>query len=421
MVDQFYVGSQEPTGKPIDDSKIDRVISALMSRSTERGNALGYIKVIKDPYPHILVSSKKQIHGWWRGKRECTGERMLLNPYNGCSVGCIFCYARALPGPYFKLFDREGIVTVFEDFDRVIARQIDSISVASCGYLSPVSDPFQEVNKRYMLSEKIVEVFVTRNIPIEFVTKCVVPDRVISMIAKQRHSFGQFSLSTIREELRSNLMSGGATVDQIFESMVKCATVGIPVVLRIDPVIPYLTDSEGEIRELIQRGIDSGAKHIVGSVMDVPIKIANEVFAKFKLFGVGFVYDLERLYKERIGNYLHASVDYRKRIFDRMRNLCDRLGATFALCMEYEVTGREVIGLNREFMSSRNCEGVDVPVYVRKGDRFEPSCDCDGACLRCLDARCGIEDLAMGKGVGRKDFTLKDYRRWSKGLGVRDA
>jgi len=171
----------------------------------------------------------------------------------------------------------------------------------------------------------------------------------------------------------------------------------------------------------MQRGVDSGAKHIVASVMDVPMKIAHEVFAKFKVLGVGFVYDLERLYRERIGSYLHASIDYRKRIFDRMRNLCDRLGLTFALCMEYELIAGEPIGLNREFMSSRNCEGVDVPIYVKRGDRFEPACDCDGACLLCLEARCGIADLAMGRNVGRKDFTLKDYRRWSKQLEVRNV
>ncbi len=389
-----------------------------MVKNPEKRSAIDELKVIQDPYPHILVSSKKQIHGWWPGKRECTGERMLLNPYNGCSVGCIFCYARALPGPYFRLFNEEGIVTVFEDFDKVVARQLDSVRVASCGYLSPVCDPFQEVNKRYKLSEKIVEVFVARNIPVEFVTKCIVPRSVISMISKQRHSFGQFSVSTAREELRAKLMNGGAILEELFQSMANCATAGIPVVLRIDPVIPYLTDSQSEIRELMQRGMDSGAKHIVASVMDVPTKIAHEVFAKFKVFGVGFVYDLERLYRERIGSYLHASIDYRKRIFDRMRNLCDRLGLTFALCMEYEVIGGEPIGLNREFMSSRNCEGVDVPIYVKRGDRFEPACDCDGACLWCLDARCGIADLAMGKNVGRKDFTLKDYRRWSKQLEV---
>lgn len=377
-------------------------------------------EVIREPYPHIVVSSRKELHGWWKGKRECTGERMLINPYNGCSVACIFCYARALPAQYFRLFNEKGIVTVFKDFDKVVANQLDSVRVASCGYLSPVCDPFQEVNSRYRLSEGIIRTFVERNIPIEFITKCRVPEEVIGLIKTQKHSFGQFSVSTSREDLRKKLMARGASLDDLFTSMTECAIAGIPVVLRVDPVIPFLTDSEEELRAMIVRGIDCGARHIIGSVMDIPTKIATEVFARFRRFGVGFLYDLERLYIERIDGYLHARIDYRKRIFERMRSLCDRLGVTFALCMEYEVIDGKAVGLNREFMSSVNCEGIDVPVYVKRGETFEPAASCDGACLRCVDARCGIEDLAMAKG-GRTDFYLRDYRRWSRQLEERNG
>ena len=118
------------------------------------GKQLREFEVMEEPYPHILVSSNKQLHGWWRGKRECTGERMLVNPYNGCSVGCIYCYAKALPAVYFRLFNQQGLVTVFKDFDLVVSEQLDSVSVASCGYLSPVCDPFQQLETRYRLSLK---------------------------------------------------------------------------------------------------------------------------------------------------------------------------------------------------------------------------------------------------------------------------
>jgi DNA repair photolyase len=389
--------------------------------SLKIGKDIREYEVIREPYPHILVSSRKELHGWWRGKRECTGERMLINPYNGCSVGCIFCYARALPAPYFRLFNDTGIVTVFKDFDSVIADQLESVRVASCGYLSPVCDPFQAVDSRYGLSEKIVREFVGRNIPIEFITKCVVPRSVIDLMKTQAHSFGQFSLSTPNESVRSNLMARGASVDELFSSMTGCAVSGLPVVLRIDPVIPYLTDSRNDLRQLVGKGIDSGAEHIIASVMDVPIKIAKEIFAKFKLLGVGFAYDLERIYSEQIDGYLHASVEYRKRIFDVLRNLCDTRGITFAVCMEYELVDGRPVGLNREFMSSENCEGADVPVYVKKAGRFVPAAACNGACLNCMEASCGIDDLAMGRGAGKTDFTLRDYRRWSRNLEGRDG
>ncbi|MFQ5835767.1 MAG: hypothetical protein ACE5HR_07585 [bacterium] len=206
-------------------------------------------EVIEEPQSHILVPTRKQLHGWWPGKRECTSERMLINPYNGCGIGCFYCYARAFPG-YFRSFRDYGVITVAKDFDQVVAEQLDSIDIATCGYLSPVTDPFQSLNAQYHLSEKIIKVFVERNIPIEFITKASIPG--------------------------------------------------------------------------------------------------------------------------------------------------------------------EVIGLNQEFMSSRNCEGIDIPLYKREGRKFYPAVDCAGDCLHCTDPRCGIEDLAMGRRSSKKDWRLKDYRRWSK-------
>jgi hypothetical protein len=85
------------------------------------------------------------------------------------------------------------------------------------------------------------------------------------------------------------------------------------------------------------------------------------------------------------------------------------------LCMEFEsLDEKRLKGLNREFMSSRNCEGIDVPLYVRAGDgkRFEPVPGCKGNCLRChfmeSEPVCGIPEL---KQAGA--WKLKDYRRWS--------
>jgi hypothetical protein len=68
-------------------------------------------------------------------------------------------------------------------------------------------------------------------------------------------------------------------------------------------------------------------------------------------------------------------------------------------------------------MTSDNCEGINIPIYIRKNlkDLFEPAVDCKGNCLNCTDAKCGIDDLSMGKDPNcKKDWKLSDYKRWSK-------
>ncbi len=378
-----------------------------------------------------IVETKKELHGWYPGKRECTSERMLINPYNGCSVGCFYCYARALSG-YFEIYHNDGTIFVSKDFDKIVASQLDSIDVASCGYLSPVTDPFQEIEKKFKLSEKIVQVFIERNIPIEFITKSVVPESVIELIKNQKHSFGQVSILTDDENLRKILAPGGATTEELFNNISRLSKNNIFAVCRIDPIFPYITDKKETLKKIIARAIDSGAKHIIASVLDLPVKIYDWIVKNIKkYFGTGIYYEYKQLYIEKIG-YINAKIDYRKKIFDFLRNECDKKNITFALCMEYELTNEDsnvaaqfieqketktIKGLNKEFMSSTNCEGIDIPVYIRKGEKFQPATECVGNCLNCTNAKCGIDDLAMGRASNtKKDFKLKDYKRWSKDI-----
>ncbi|MCM8783919.1 MAG: hypothetical protein NC818_03995 [Candidatus Omnitrophica bacterium] len=371
-------------------------------------------KVIRQPFPHVLIKTNKELHGWYRGKRECTAERMLINPYNGCSVGCFYCYARALPG-YFGIFNQKNIVFVCKDFDKLISRQLDALNIASCGYLSPVTDPFQILEETYHLSERIIEEFIKRNIPIEFITKCKVPERVIDLIRTQKHSFGQISILTTKENLRKILAPGGADTIELFDNLKRLSKKGIFSVCRIDPIFPFITDEKKELSKVIERAIDAGARHIVASILDIPLRIKNFVFYKIKKhFGSGISVEYNSLYKEKIG-YLNAKIDYRRKIFEFLRGFCDKKKVTFSLCMEYELKDNKIQGLNQEFMSSKNCEGIDIPLYVKKDKNFEVLYDCSGNCLNCNRPLCGIKDLAMARSPDtRKDFKLRDYRRWSR-------
>ncbi len=383
------------------------------------GSTTRHFEVVPHPIPHILVDSNKQLHGWWNGiepygNRECTAERLLINPYNGCSHNCLFCYSHALGG-YFTVFRERGVLTVFRDFDKRVAKQLDTLSVASCGYLSPVSDPFQPINERYELTEKILKVFVDRNIPVQVTTKGRISEKALGLLKKQEHAFGEVSLLTPDEEKRQHLMDGGASTDELVRNIERLANTDTFAVCRIDPVIPYVTDNQTDLDELVQSAVDAGARHIITSCLDIPLMMKYDLYNELETRVGVAKKKFADLYTERMGGRLHAKLGYRRKLFRMLRALCDRNRVTMSLCMEFaSVQGKRVRGLNPEFMSSHNCEGIDVPLYVRhdKDKRFEPIANCHGNCLQCHfendKPACGLPDL---KQAGA--WTLRDYRRWS--------
>jgi len=364
------------------------------------------------PFLHFLVSSNKKIHGWYAwGRRECTSERFLLNPYNGCSLGCFYCYTRAFPG-YFQEFHQKGYIFVFKDFDKKVGRQLDSLNIGFCGYLSPVTEPFQKIDKYYGLSLKTIKAFVERNLPIEFITKESIPQEAIELLRKQIHSFAQVSILSINSKLNKTLSN--SSLEVCLDNLERLSKAGIYSVCRIDPIIPYLNDNKEDLKKLLWEVKLKGVNHIIASVLDIPFRIRDFVFKKIRrIAGEAIVKKISSLYREKIG-YLHADINYRKDIFGFLRKGADRLGLTFSLCMEYELKDSQITGLNREFSSSLNCEGKNIPLYKRKGKKFYPLEGCLGNCLTCKEPVCGIEELAYGK--TRKPLALKysDYRRFSQ-------
>ena len=384
------------------------------------------LEIIHNPVPHILIDSKKEIHGWWnsakdKGNRACTSERLLINPYNGCSWNCFFCYANTLWG-YFELFRKENIVSVFKDFDQIVDKQLESLLCASCGYISPTTDPFQPVNNKYHLTEKIMRIFLKYDLPVEIITKGVITDDAIEIMAEHpyNYSFGQVSILTLDDELRKKLILGkGASTNQLFKNIERLANSNIHAVCRIDPIIPYINDKINDIKEIIDVAINAGANHIGLSILDIPIFIKNEVFNHLALIkGENIIEKYRKLYIERITSDLHSNIKYRKNILKQIKKYCVQNKISMSTCMEFEIIKKdgkifyESLNSNNQFMTSDNCEGINVPIFTRKqnSDKFKPV-NCKGNCLNCkIDPiPCKIPPLQEAR-----NWKLKDYKNWSK-------
>ncbi|RLE50388.1 MAG: hypothetical protein DRJ21_01745 [Candidatus Methanomethylicota archaeon] len=382
-------------------------------------------KVISNPYPHILVPTKKEvIHGWYfgfedNGRRECTSERILLNPYNGCTVNCPMCYARSFGG-YFEVWDKTGIVTVFKDFDLKLRNELSKLYWASCAYLSPSSEPFQKpLENTYHLSEKSADVFLDLNLPVDFITKRGdnIPKRILRRMAEHpyNHCLAQFTILSVDDEINRIFAPNGASVEEQFKAVRRFADWGVYTVVRMDPLFPGITDDEKSIRELVERAKLEGAKHIIFSLCDVGRVGESRRRILFNIVREHFP-DAYNLWLKVYRFNQDGDIEYRRRVFKIARKICDEIGVTMALCMEFEeiiVNGKVYYrGLNEEFMTSRSCEGLDIPVYWRDklDEPFKPLENCNGACLLCAK---GIQKPVCGQlpFIRASALRYRDYRR----------
>ena len=362
-------------------------------------------QLILEPIPHILVPTKKcVVHGWYfpyrSGRRECSSERILVNPYNGCTINCPMCYARAYGG-YFEEWNKTGIVTVFKEIDKKLNGELRRLYYASCGYFSPVTDPFQSpLEETYHLSERCMGVFLDLDLPVEFVTKngAKVPNRLLRRMSEHpyNHCFCQFTLLSLDEDIRRAFSPGGSTVEEQLRAIQKSKDHGLYVVVRIDPILPGINDALRDLSDLLDAVKERGADHVIASVCDINASYIDRLLSVVKSIDSKIPKLWHSIYRERIGLSYQASEAYRSKVFGALRELSAKKGLTFALCMEFRKVGRNYIGMNSDFMTSKVCEGKTVPVYFRTnlGENFRPIPRCDGDCLSC--AR-GVQEPVCGK------------------------
>src|ERR1700742_1843076 len=82
-----------------------------------------------------------------------------LNPYQGCPVGCSYCYV-----PYMKHKQLEErawgtYVDVKEGVPELLDRQLARLRQPTRVFMSTATDPYQPVEERYQITRRILEVF----------------------------------------------------------------------------------------------------------------------------------------------------------------------------------------------------------------------------------------------------------------------
>jgi DNA repair photolyase len=395
--------------------------------------------VIEEPVPHILVPSKKKIHAWKhygyaddRHHRECSQERMLINTYNGCwqngLKGCRFCYTRGMVFGYFPKFWKNGVATVFNKFDEAVMKQISKLYACSPLYLSPITDPFMDLEAKYHINKRVIDKSLKLNLPSEFITKMGgnllkwdgYPG-LIDKMSEHKHCFGQFTIYTMQKGVKNKLSPGSSQIDTQFKAVKMCSDKGLFTVVRFDPFIPYVTDSENEFRQLVGKAKEAGANHIIASCIDIPKNTRKEMFPLYARLSQKYgneknVSDFKELYSDNQRNDLNACLKYRREKFGLLRDICNENNITLSFCMEFWKDDDGMFhGLNDEFMTSSACEGMKIPMYVRDNlsENFRPLEGCDGNCLNHAKGKgeCnGVCEYDRFEDAMRNDYS--DYKKF---------
>ena len=202
-----------------------------------------------------------------------------INPYRGCSSGCVYCFARPThaylglsPGLDFetRLFYKADAAKVLEE------------ELARPGYVcKPIqlginTDAYQPDERRMRVTRSILEVLERTRHPVSLLSKHTLVLRDLDLlISLARDNLVSVSLTvtTLDDDLKRKLEPRAASPAARLRTLAALSAAGVPAGAMVAPVIPAITDHEME--RILEACAAAGARWAGYVLLRLPYEVKD--------------------------------------------------------------------------------------------------------------------------------------------------
>ena len=271
----------------------------------------------------------------------CDSQRVpfewTINPYRGCEFACKYCYAR-YTHEYMELDggEFEKKIYVKKDAAPVLAWDVShkySYASAASGGTRPdhiaigtATDPYQPAEREYGVTRACLEELAKREgLSISIITKSdqIVRDAdVLQRIAAKSDLAIQITITTLRTRLARMLEPRAPRPDLRLAAIKQLTEAGLAVGVSASPLIPGITDREGDLEALAAAAKEAGAQWFFSGVLFLMPSSAKQFFpflrAKFPR--------LVQQYEKWFGKSGYAPEEYRRKVAERVARIRQAYG-----------------------------------------------------------------------------------------------
>jgi DNA repair photolyase len=193
------------------------------------------------------VQAKTILH-----KTGIPGLGYAINPYTGCTHGCVYCYA-CFMRRYTNHTEQWGQfldakVNAREILARQLARRKEPIKEVV--FLSSVTDPYQPAEAICAVTRGVLEVLLEYQVPISILTKSDLVLRDIDLLRQFEECSVGFSIMTTDHVIARRFEPHAASPQRRLAALEKLKGHGIATYVFISPYLPRLSRIEQLIKAL---------------------------------------------------------------------------------------------------------------------------------------------------------------------------
>ena len=257
----------------------------------------------------------------WRSGLCTCPSKLTFNPYTGCDHKCVYCYASSYIPSFSDCRPKKDLLVALK---REAAKlNGETISIANS------SDPYPRAETSAGLTRRCLEILAESNCKIQIITKSnlvVRDDDLLSQIP----ATVALTITTDDDNIAKLIEPHAPTPSQRLRAAQDLIKKGIPVTVRIDPVIPLVNDQP---QKLIATLASIGIKHLTCSTY----KAKADNWMRLTQTMPKVAEKLKPLYfqqGEKIGGSALLPKELRFKLLKGMRDLAMANGMKFGVCRE---------------------------------------------------------------------------------------
>lgn len=202
-----------------------------------------------------------------------------INPYRGCSTGCVFCFARPTHA-YLGL--SPGLDFETRLFYKADAAKVLEAELSRPGYVcKPVmlginTDAYQPDERHMRVTRSILEVLERTRHPVAILSKhsLVLRDLdLLTSLARDNLVSVGLTVVTLDDELKRRLEPRAASPAARLRTIRELNAAGVPAGVMVAPVIPVLTDHEME--RILEASAAAGARWAGYTLLRLPYEVKD--------------------------------------------------------------------------------------------------------------------------------------------------
>lgn len=258
-----------------------------------------------------------------------------MNIYRGCTHGCIYCDSRSKCYGYTHEFED---IEVKINAPQLLERALKSKRKRCMIGTGAMCDPYLHIEESLKLTRKCLELIDQYEYGVAVQTKStrVLRDMdLLKSINDKTKAVVQMTMTTYDETLCKILEPNVSTTKERFKALLQFKEAGIPSIVWLTPILPFINDTEENIRGILEYCVKAGVKGIICFGMGVTLRDGDREYF-YKALDKHFP-GVKNKYIRTYGNAYDIPSPNNEKLLGIFKEVCVKNGMMYQIkeCFQY--------------------------------------------------------------------------------------